>query len=70
MRVQKFPQNVACRVNALVGFSCQEYRECLNADASSLPSGEKAAEVTTREWPSSLARAAPAAGSQSLTVLS
>ena len=40
------------------------------ADATTLPSGEKATDVTQFEWPSSVSRAAPVAASQSLTVLS
>ena len=40
------------------------------ADATSLPSGEKATELTESEWPSSVCSGAPVAASQSLTVLS
>src|ERR1700735_1089344 len=42
----------------------------LDADATSLPSGESATALTQSEWPSSVAHAAPVAESQSLTVLS
>ena len=41
-----------------------------DADATSLPSGEKATALTELEWPSSVCSAAPVAASQSLTVSS
>jgi hypothetical protein len=41
-----------------------------DADASILPSGEKATALIKREWPLSVRRAAPVAEFQSLTVLS
>src|SRR5439155_1267519 len=41
-----------------------------DADATSLPSGEKVTPETPSEWPSSVRRTAPVAESQSLTVLS
>ena len=40
------------------------------ADATSLPSGEKATALTSSKWPSSVCSAAPVAKSQSRTVLS
>jgi hypothetical protein len=42
----------------------------LDADASSLPSGEKATAVTQSEWPSSVCSTAPDPASHSLTALS
>ena len=41
-----------------------------DADATGLPSGEKATALTQSEWPSSVCSAAPVAASQSLTVSS
>jgi hypothetical protein len=40
-----------------------------DADASCLPSGEKATALTEDEWPLSVCSAAPVAASHSLTVL-
>lgn len=42
----------------------------LDADATSLPSGENATTWTQFEWPCSVWHAAPVAESQTLTVLS
>jgi hypothetical protein len=39
-------------------------------DTTSLPSGEKATDLTQSEWPLSVCSAAPVVASQSLTVLS
>ena len=44
--------------------------QSLDADATSLPSGENATALTENEWPSSVCSEAPVAESQSLTVRS